>query len=142
MEGYLFPNEPPGEVLWGIIIVLYPFMTCMVDGCAFIASVPFLFRNAAIKPVARLALLCSLSFIPFAFVPLLLDIGRPERAFHIMMTPGLRSPMAIFGFIFSAVVVLVALEAWLTFRPDLVEYGLVHATSHAQERVRFFQLGN
>ena len=103
MEGYVFPNETPGHVLWGIIIVLYPFMTCMVDGCAFVASVPYLLKNRALKPVSRLALLCSLSFIPVAFVPLLLDIGNPFRAFHIMMTPGLRSPMAVFGFIFSAV---------------------------------------
>jgi len=120
MEGYVFPNETPGHVLWGIIIVLYPFMTCMVDGCAFVASVPYLLKNRHLKPVSRLALLCSLSFIPVAFVPLLLDIGNPFRAFHIMMTPGLRSPMAVFGFIFSAVVVLVGLEAWLTFRADLV----------------------
>jgi Ni/Fe-hydrogenase subunit HybB-like protein len=95
-------------------------MTCMVDGCAFLASVPYLFRNERLRPVSRLALLCSLSFIPLAFVPLLLDIGQPLRAFHIMMTPGLRSPMAVFGFIFSVVAVLVGLEAWLTFRPDLV----------------------
>jgi Ni/Fe-hydrogenase subunit HybB-like protein len=120
MSGYVFPNEPPGEVLWGVIIVLYPFMTCMVDGCAFIASVPFLFKNKKLRPISRLALLCSLSFVPLAFVPLLLDIGQPFRAFHIMMTPGLRSPMAVFGFIFSFVVALVALEAWFTFRPDLV----------------------
>ena len=120
MVNYLFPNEPPGEVLWGIIIVLYPFMTCMVDGCAFVASVPYLFKNRKLRPITRLALLCSLSFAPFAFVPLLLDIGRPERAFHIMMTPRLSSPMAIFGFIFSFVIIVVGLTAWLTFRPDLV----------------------
>ena len=120
MHNYTFPNEPLGEILWGVIIVLYPFMTCMVDGCALVASIPVLFRNEKLKPVARLALLLSLSFIPIAFLPLLCDIGQPTRAFHIMMTPRLVSPMAIFGFIFSVVVALVALETWLNVRPDLV----------------------
>ncbi len=120
MEGFVFPNESPGFVLWGIIIVLYPFMTCMIDGCAFVASVPFLFKNKKLKPISRLAILWSLSFLPVAFVPLLLDIGNPQRAFHIIMTPRFQSPMAVFGFIFSAVAILVILEAYLVVRPDFV----------------------
>jgi len=117
---YFFPNENPHEPLWGLIIVLYPFMTCMVDGCAFLACLGVLFRRENLRQVGRLALLLSVSFIPFAFVPLLLDIGRPERCFNIMTTPSLSSPMAIFGFIFSLVATVILLEAWFTFRPDFV----------------------
>ncbi len=119
--GYLFPNESSTHVLWGLLIVLYPFMTCSIFGSLFTSSLPSLFGRKTVSPLSRLALAISVSFIPFAFFPILFDIGQPFRAFNIMITPRFSSPMAVFGFVFSFVAGVIILQAWLTFREDLVE---------------------
>lgn len=121
LMNYFFPNEHPEHALWGILIVLYPFMTCSIFGGLFISSLPGLFGQTVTAPLKRIALAISVSFIPFAFLPILLDIGQPFRSFNIMITPRFSSPMAVFGFVFSFVAGVIILQTWLTFRPTLVQ---------------------
>ncbi|NMD36055.1 MAG: polysulfide reductase NrfD, partial [Planctomycetes bacterium] len=116
---FLFPNEVEKSVLWGLIIVLYPFMTSTIFGGMFVSALPTLFGRKALEPVARLGLAVGLTFLPFVFLPILLDLGQPVRAFNIMATPRFCSPMAVFGFVFTFVAVVIALHAWFVFRKDL-----------------------
>ncbi|HAK93591.1 MAG TPA: hypothetical protein DCM87_00920 [Planctomycetes bacterium] len=116
---FLFPNEVEKSVVWGLIIVLYPFMTSSIFGGMFVSALPTLFGRKALAPVARLGLAVGLSFLPFVFLPILLDLGQPARAFNIMATPRFSSPMAVFGFVFTFVAAVIALHAWFVFRKDL-----------------------
>ena len=116
--GYVYPNET--DIPWGILIVIYPYITGLVAGAFTVSTFYHVFGVTRFKPVARFALLTSLSFMIFVPVPLLLHLGRPERAFNVMLTPHLTSAFAAFGFFASFYVTLVMLEIWFAYREDIV----------------------
>jgi len=119
--GFVFPNE---RVYWSILIVIYPFLTCVATGTFVVSTLDHLFKKESLKPVSNLALLASLAFVAFASLPLLLHLGHPERAFNIMFTPSTTSAMAIFGYIYGFYLGLVLLEVWFVFRPQIVQSAL------------------
>jgi Ni/Fe-hydrogenase subunit HybB-like protein len=103
------------------MIVLYPYITGLVAGAFVVSALYHVFHQEVLKPVSKLALVTALCFCAFATTPLLLHLHHPERAFNIMITPNTRSAMAGFGFIYSLYMLLLAVEVWLVFRPDIVE---------------------
>ncbi|MFC1757642.1 NrfD/PsrC family molybdoenzyme membrane anchor subunit [Planctomycetota bacterium] len=116
---FIFPNDvhPP----WSIMIVLYPYVTGLVAGAFVVSALYHVFRQEALKPVARLALVTSLCFCAFATIPLLLHLHHPERCFQVVITPSVTSAMAGFGFIYSMYMLLLIVEVWLVYRPEIVE---------------------
>ncbi|MFQ5854391.1 MAG: NrfD/PsrC family molybdoenzyme membrane anchor subunit [Anaerolineae bacterium] len=121
MEGFVYPNEV--EVQWGLLIVLYPYITGLVAGAFIVSSLYHVFGLTRLRPVARLSLVTALAFLLVAPLPLLLHLGRPERAFEIFLTPNLRSAMSGFGYIWLFYLILLLFEVWLVFREDIVRYA-------------------
>ncbi len=119
VQGYMYPDEV--ELAWGILIVLYPFITGLVAGAFILASLERVFHVEAVKPTYRLALLTALAFLVVAPLPLQLHLGHPERSIEMYLTPHRSSAMAMFGFVYlwylTAVLVL---EIWLDYRRDIV----------------------
>ena len=118
---FVFPNDE--HVVWSIMIVLYPYLTGLVAGAFVVSALYHVFHRQALAPVAKLALVTSLCFCSFATVPLLLHLHRPERAFNVMITPSGTSAMAGFGFIYSLYMLVLIVEVWLVFRPELAQRG-------------------
>ncbi|MEW6746972.1 MAG: NrfD/PsrC family molybdoenzyme membrane anchor subunit [Planctomycetota bacterium] len=118
MEGFVFPNET--HVTWTVMIVLYPYITGLVAGAFIVSSLYHVFGFEKLRPIARFSLVSSFMFLLFAPIPLLNHLGRPERAFNILMTPNLKSAMSGFGFVYAAYVTLVFLEIWFHYRADVV----------------------
>ena len=116
--GYVYPNE---EVEWGLMIVMYPYITGIVAGAFIVSSLYHVFKNEKLAPVGKLSLLVSLAFLCFATTPLLLHLGHPARSFFIMIRPNLYSAMSGFGFIYSFYMVLLLVEIWFIYRPFLVD---------------------
>jgi Ni/Fe-hydrogenase subunit HybB-like protein len=116
--GYVYPNET--IIPWGVLIVIYPYLTGLVAGAFTVSSFYHVFGMQQFKPVARLALLTSLSVMLFVPTPLLLHLGHPERALNSMITPHLTSAFAMFGFFAAFYMVLLILECWFVFRVDNV----------------------
>jgi Ni/Fe-hydrogenase subunit HybB-like protein len=116
--GYVYPNET--IISWGVLIVIYPYLTGLVAGAFTVSSFYHVFGMQQFKPVARLALLTSLSFMLFVPMPLLVHLGHPERSYLSMVTPHLTSAFAMFGFFAAFYTVLLILECWFVFRPDNV----------------------
>jgi len=116
--GYVYPNET--LVLWGVLIVVYPYLTGLVAGAFTVSSFYHVFGMERFKPVARFALLTSLCFMIFVPVPLLLHLGHPERAINATVTPHLTSAFAMFGYFAAFYVILLLLECWFVFRQDNV----------------------
>lgn len=115
---YLFPNEL--HVTWTVMIVLYPYITGLVAGAFIVSSLFHVFGVRELKPIARFSLASAFVFLLFAPLPLLVHLGRPERAFNIMITPHFTSAMAGFGYIYTSYLVVVALEVWFVMRGDLI----------------------
>jgi len=116
--GYVYPNET--IIPWTLLIAIYPYLTGLVAGAFTVSSMHHAFGMERFKPVARFALLISLSCMICVPVPLILHLGHPERAFNAMITPHLSSAFAMFGFFAAFYVVLLALECWFVFRVDNV----------------------
>ena len=108
--GYVYPNET--IIPWGVLIVIYPYLTGLVAGAFTVSSFYHVFGMQQFKPVARLALLTSLSVMLFVPAPLLLHLGHAERSYLSMVTPHLTSAFAMFGFFAAFYTILLILEVW------------------------------
>jgi predicted membrane protein len=123
-EGYVYPNEATQQPLWGVLIVLYPYITGLVAGAFIMASLVRVFNVKALEPVYRLSMLTAFAFLLCAPLPLLFHLGHPERCYEVMMTPHLTSPMAIFGFVYAwYLMAVLLLELWFDYRRDLVDWS-------------------
>jgi Ni/Fe-hydrogenase subunit HybB-like protein len=123
VTGYIYPNEV--ELHWGILVVLYPYVTGLVAGAFILASLERVFDVKAVEPTYRLSLLTALAFLFTAPLPLLSHLGHPERAHEIFLTPHLKSAMAMFGFVYAwYLAVVLMLEIWFDYRKDIVERSL------------------
>ena len=58
--GYIYPNEI--EIHWGLLIVIYPYVTGLVAGAFILASLVKVFNVKELQPVYRMALLTALAF--------------------------------------------------------------------------------
>ncbi|MCP4203188.1 MAG: polysulfide reductase NrfD [bacterium] len=122
ISGFIYPNEI--ELHWGLLVVLYPYITGLVAGAFILASLEKVFKVKELEPTYRLALLTALAFLLVAPLPLLAHLGHPERSFEIFLTPHFKSAMAMFGFVYAWYLMLVLLlEIWFDYRADLVKWG-------------------
>ncbi len=118
-QGYIFPNEI--DLQWGILIVVYPFITGLVAGAFILASLERVFKVKILKPTYQIALLTALSFLLVATMPLISHLSQPQRAYEIMITPHSSSAMAIFGFVYLwYLMVVLLLEIWFDYRQSMV----------------------
>ncbi|MEI6575247.1 MAG: NrfD/PsrC family molybdoenzyme membrane anchor subunit [Bacteroidota bacterium] len=122
VEGYIYPNEI--DLQWGVLIVLYPYITGLVAGAFILASLERVFNVKVLKPTYHIALLTSLAFLLVATLPLVSHLAQPIRAYEIMITPHSTSAMAIFGFVYLwYLMVVLLLEIWFEYRQDMVRWS-------------------
>jgi Ni/Fe-hydrogenase subunit HybB-like protein len=117
--GYVYPNETVFP--WGVLIVVYPYLTGLVAGAFTVSSLYQVFGLKQLRPVAHLALVTSLCCMIFVPTPLLLHLGHPERAFNAVFTPHWSSAMAMFGYFAGFYIILLVIETWFVFRPYMVQ---------------------
>ena len=122
MQGFIYPNE--FELQWGLLVVLYPYLTGLVAGAFILASLERVFNVKEVEPTYRLSLLTALAFLIVAPLPLLVHLGHPERSFQMFLTPNPRSAMAMFGFVYVWYLMLVLLlEIWFDYRESMVKWA-------------------
>jgi Ni/Fe-hydrogenase subunit HybB-like protein len=119
ITGFAFPNDI--HVHWSLMIVMYPYITGFVAGSFIVTALYHVFGRQEFKPVARLALAASFCFMLVAALPLQLHLGHPERGPFVIITPHFTSAMAGFGLLYSAYLVIVALEVWFVWRKEIIE---------------------
>jgi len=118
-KGYVYPNEI--ELHWGLLVVVYPYVTGLVAGAFILASLERVFNVKEVQPTYRLSLLTALAFLIIAPLPLLAHLGHPERSYEIFLTPNLNSAMAMFGFVYAwYLMVVLLLEIWFDYRKDTI----------------------
>ncbi len=122
ITGYIYPNEV--ELHWGLLVVLYPYLTGLVAGAFILASLVKVFNVKEVQPTYRLSLLTALAFLIVAPLPLLAHLGHPEKSFEIFLTPNTTSAMAMFGFVYAwYLMAVLLLEIWLEYRKDLINWA-------------------
>ena len=122
VQGFIYPNEL--NLIWSVVIVVYPYLTGLVAGAFIMASLVRVFNVKALTPIYRLSLLTALAFLLVAPLPLLLHLGHPERFYEVLMTPHTTSPMAVFGFVYAwYLMVVLLLELWFDYRQNFVEWS-------------------
>jgi Ni/Fe-hydrogenase subunit HybB-like protein len=122
MQGFIYPNE--FELQWGLLVVLYPYLTGLVAGAFILASLERVFNVKEVEPTYRLSLLTALAFLLVAPLPLLAHLGHPERSYQIFMTPNPTSAMAMFGFVYAwYLMVVLLLEIWFDYRENFVHWS-------------------
>ena len=119
MGDFVFPNEL--HVTWTVMIVMYPYITGCVAGAFIVSSLYHVFGLKQLEPISRFSLISSFAFLLFAALPLLNHLGRPERAFNIMITPNFNSAMSGFGFVYLTYTIIVILEIWFHYRADFID---------------------
>ena len=119
---YVFPNDI--HVHWSMMIVLYPYLTGLVDGSFIVAALYYVFGVKSLKPISRFSLVFALAFLSCAMLPLLLHLGRPERNTNMLITPSPSSAMSGAGYIFTVSIVLILLIVLFVYRPTLVKLRL------------------
>ncbi len=120
-SGYIYPNELYNY--WSVMIVLYPYITGLIAGASIVSSFYHVFGMKELKPIARFSLFGALAFSIFVTVPLLIHLGHPERALNMLFTPHLTSAMAGFGIIYNVYLIILMLEIWLIYRPEIIRYA-------------------
>src|ERR1051326_8687439 len=139
VQGFIYPNEL--NLIWSVVIVVYPYVTGLVAGAFIMTSLVRVFDVKALAPVYRLSLLTALAFLLVAPLPLLVHLGHPERCYEVMMTPHVTSPMAIFGFVYAwYLMAVLLLELWFDCRADFVAWSM-SATGLKRVFYRFLTLG-
>jgi Ni/Fe-hydrogenase subunit HybB-like protein len=119
ISGYIYPNEI--ELHWGILIVIYPYVTGLVAGAFILASLVKVFNVKEVQPTYRMSLLTALAFLIAAPLPLLAHLGHPEKSFEIFLTPNTSSAMAMFGFVYAwYLMAVLLLEIWFDYRRDII----------------------
>jgi Ni/Fe-hydrogenase subunit HybB-like protein len=122
MQGFIYPNE--FELQWGLLVVLYPYLTGLVAGAFILASLERVFNVKEVEPTYRLSLLTALAFLLVAPLPLLAHLGHPERSYQIFMTPNPTSAMAMFGYVYAwYLMVVLLLEIWFDYRESIVHWS-------------------
>ncbi len=122
ITGYIYPNEI--EVHWGLLIVVYPYITGIVAGAFILASLVKVFNVKEVQPLYRLALLTALAFLLVAPLSLVSHLGHPFRAYEIFLTPQTSSAMAMFGFVYAWYLMVVLLvEIWFDYLKDMIVWG-------------------
>lgn len=118
LSNYVFPNDL--HIHWGLMIVLYPYITGIVAGAFIVSSLYHVFGVKDLQPIARYSLVFALAFLCCATWPLLLHLGHPERSFNMFFTPNPTSAMAGFGYIYSSYFILLLHEILFIYRPTMV----------------------
>ena len=140
VKGYIYPNEV--ELHWGLLVVVYPYITGLVAGAFILASLERVFNVREVQPTYRLSLLTALAFLIVAPLPLLAHLGHPERSFEIFLTPNLNSAMAMFGFVYAwYLTVVLLLEIWFDYRKDAVLWARDRRKGFVRFLHRMFTLG-
>lgn len=122
ISGYIYPNEI--ELHWGLLVVIYPYLTGLVAGAFILASLVKVFKVKELQPTYRMTLLTALAFLIIAPLPLLAHLGHPERSYEIFLTPNKTSAMAMFGFVYAwYLLAVLLLEIWFDYRRDLINWG-------------------
>ncbi len=110
-------------MMWGLYITLFMYFVGLSAGGLIVASAGRLFGATRLKPVVRIAVLEATVAVMIAALLLLPDIGRPDRAWHLLRYAHLTSPLIWDLTIVTVYLLISATYVWVYTRADLAARG-------------------
>lgn len=114
-------NTNYGSIVpWGLWVAVYIYFIGLSAGSFLVSSLVYVFNIKRFESIGRLALFSAVVTLFLALLSISADLGHTFRAWHVLVYPNFRSPMAWMIWLYSAYVSLVMLELWFVLRHDLV----------------------
>jgi molybdopterin-containing oxidoreductase family membrane subunit len=114
-------NTNYGSIVpWGLWVAAYIYFIGLSAGAFLVSSLVYVFRIRRFESIGRLALFSAVVTLLLALLSISADLGHSFRAWHVLVYPNFRSPMAWMIWLYTAYFVLVMLELWFVLRYDLV----------------------
>lgn len=107
-------------VPWGLWIAAYIYFIGLSAGAFLISSLVYVFGFKQYEKIGRVALFTAVVTLLMALGSVVADIGHMDRAWHILVYPNIKSPMAWIIWLYGAYFILLSCELWLVLRRDLV----------------------
>src|SRR4030067_3691411 len=107
-------------VPWGFWIAAYIYFIGLSAGAFLISSLVYVFGFKQYEKIGRVALFTAVVTLLMALGSVVADIGHMDRAWHILVYPNIKSPMAWIIWLYGAYFILLSCELWLVLRRDLV----------------------
>jgi molybdopterin-containing oxidoreductase family membrane subunit len=114
-------NTNYGNIVpWGLWVAAYIYFIGLSAGAFLISSLVYVFNMRRFESIGRLALFSAVVTLILALLSISADLGHPFRAWHVLVYPNFRSPMAWMIWLYSAYFIVLILELWFVLRHDLV----------------------
>jgi molybdopterin-containing oxidoreductase family membrane subunit len=105
---------------WALYIVNFVFFIGASAGGIIVGALAYAVGMERFKPVARIAELGAISCLILATMFIMLDLGRPERFWHLLRYPQFDSPLVWDVMIIGIYLAIAMALGYLATRPDLV----------------------
>jgi Ni/Fe-hydrogenase subunit HybB-like protein len=129
------------HVYWGILIVIYPYLSGLVAGSFIVGSLSKVFGAKQFEPLAKLAAIVTLAFLLIAALAPLADARQPSRFLELYSRPHVPyAPMGLFTLIWTTYVLLALAETYFIFRQGNI-YMAEHASGWRRTWHRWLTLG-
>ncbi len=107
-------------VYWGLYIVNFVYFVGLSAGGILVAALAHAAGVEKFKPIGRIAELGAISCLILAAIFIMLDLGRPERWFHLIFYARFASPLA-WDFVIVGIYLAIAMAlGYFSTRADLV----------------------
>ena len=116
-------------MIWALPTTAYIFFTGASFGLCIVSSIGVLFGGKHIEPIAKRSVFLAIATMTGGLVALVLHLGNPLNAIHMLLSPNLSSPFTWVTFFYA--VYLVAL---------VVEFVLLHRGNWSGTATKAFSL--
>lgn len=103
-------------VTWGLYIVMFMFLVGISAGGLIVVAGAELLGTHRFEPLNRLAVIVSGTAIAAAAVSIMPDLGRPQMAWQMLVSPQLTSPLVWDMGVITIYLTIAAIDLWILTR--------------------------
>ena len=111
-------------ITWGMYIISFMFLVGASAGGLIVVAGSELIGTERFKTLSRLAVVVSVAAVATAAGSILPDLGRPQLAWKMMVSPHFTSPLVWDMAVLSTYLIIGAVDLWLLSRPVVSERAM------------------
>lgn len=107
-------------VTWGLWVAAYIYFIGLSAGSFLVSSLVYVFNYKKFERIGKLAVFTALITLLMALLSIWADLGHMGRAWHVMIYPNFKSPMAWMIYLYLIYMLLLVFEIYYLLRYDFV----------------------